>query len=281
MSRGMASGIVIEPDVIASVRTLAMIPALAPTVIAERNFDVLNHQRLGVIKDSADNFEGGRSSQKWVAARLRVFGRRSRGRPPVDFDEAYGEAFGAERDGVLKDSEFGGSRSTDSPMAIPIAPRFRGRGRARFDNMLQAKQFVVVGRRGLLIDPNDRREDQRTEIAGILTKRVNLKPRLGFFRRWHDKTEPKALAKYGEDLDLLLTESGREILTQRVTRRRIASLSNPAVVKASLEAGEREYQKFIKANPGNVPGARAAKRQAIRAVRRDLLERVRDRTGVV
>jgi hypothetical protein len=265
--------------VLDSVRTLAMTRDLAPVVIAERNIDVLSHHRSGVLKDASKNFERGRGAQRFLAPRLKRFGRTTGGQLPTFLSQARGESFGTERDGVLEGLEEGGPQNTNESMAVPIAAKYRGaRGGARFREKLERNQFVLVGSRGLLIDPDDRKQSERTEIAGILTKRITRKPRLGFFKRW-DMIRPKALAKYERDLDLLTTEAGRGQLKSKLASDRITRAVTPQVVAAALAAGEREYQSYIKANPGDVPGARAAKRRAAKAVRRNLLERAVGEAG--
>ncbi|UYV13750.1 MAG: hypothetical protein NCW75_05560 [Phycisphaera sp.] len=273
----MVSGFVVQPDVLDAVRTLAHTSALVPVVLSERHIDVLSHHRLGVLKDAKKNFERGRGAQKFLAPRLKRFGRTTGSQLPTNISQARGESFAVERDGVLEGLEEGGSQNSNEPMAIPIAPRFR-RNPKKFREMLEANRFVVVGRRGLLIDPDDRKQGERTEIAGVLTKRITRRPRLGFMRRW-DQNRPKAEAKYESDLEKLTTEAGRGQLRSNIARGRVTRALTPQIAKASLEAGEREYQRFFNANPNNVPGARAAKRQAQRAVRRDLMQRAQGAAG--
>ncbi|MEO1277953.1 MAG: hypothetical protein AAFV77_03245 [Planctomycetota bacterium] len=271
--RRQLSGFVVEPDLIDALSTIALTRDLAPVVLAERNIDVLSHHRSGVLKDAKSNFERGRGAQKFLAPRLRRFGRTTGSRLPTRIDQASGESFAVERDGVLEGLEEGGTQNTAEPMALPIAPRFR-RNPKRFAQLMERRQFVVVGARGLLIDPDDKGQDGRTEIAGVLTKRIVRRPRLGFMDRW-DRIKPKTEAKFAGDLDKLLTEAGRQQLRSKIAGGRAVRALSPQATKAALEAGEREFQRFITANPGDVPGARAAKRRVVRSVRSDLLNRVR------
>ena len=267
-------GFVVEPDLLDGLSTLALTRDLAPVVLAERNYDVLSHHRSGVLKDAKSNFDRGRGAQKFLGSKLGRFGRLTgKGRLPTKVSQVRGESFAASEDEILEGLERGGSQNTAEPMAIPVAPRFR-RNPKRFAQLMERRQFVVVGARGLLIDPDDKGQDERTEIAGVLTKRIVRRPRLGFMDRW-DQIRPKAEAKFAADLDKLVTEAGRKELRSRIRARKAVVALSPRATKAALEAGEREYQRFITANPGDVPGARAAKRRVVRSVRSDLLDRVR------
>jgi len=248
--------------------TLGYIPSVYAAVLAERNIDVLDHHRRGVIKDAGREMPGRRRAQKFVAARLFRYGRKTSGLPKR-LRDAQGESFAVEgRDGLLETLEFGGTRSSSQPMAIPLLPRYQGaRNAQRWEAKLASGELDVVPGRGLLVETRrggrsrGRRLGLRSEIAGVLTRSTEVRAQLGFFARW-DKNLPRVNQKYESDASKVLTAAGRAAAAERIRTN-----------SRARAASERAFKRFIKRDPSNTPGARRAARDAAKSVRQDALSR--------
>lgn len=251
------------------VATLGTLPVIAPAVIAERNKDAVDHHQRGLLKDARTRFPSGRGAQKFLAARLAGYGRTTGSQLPTRMSQARGESFAVEgRDGLLETLEEGGSRTSNMPMAIPLARQFQGaRNRNRWEQLLRSGELDVIPERGLLVRNQvggrvqGQRAGFRSQIVGMLRRSTTVRPMLGFISRW-EKILPRVQAKYDADISKMLTAAGRAGLKARVK-------TNERSAKASKTA-ERE---FLRSNPGDVKGARRAAREAAKQVRADALSK--------
>jgi hypothetical protein len=261
-----AGSIEIRARIGETVATLGFVPAIMPAVIAERNFDALDHHKRGVIKD-ARSWPGGRGAQKFVAARLFRYGRTTGAAWPTTLSEARGEGFAVEgRQGIIEGLETGGVRRGIGVMAIPFDTPYVDRkyGRGDWEEALARREFEIIPGRGLLVETVPGRKGGkglRTEIVGTLKRSVKVRALLGFFKRWETNL-PKVLAKYEADLGLMLDAAGREAAKERIVRDEILRRVGPDV-----------YRQYIDANPRDHAGARRATRRAVGQVRRHLLAR--------
>lgn len=247
-----------------AVAAIGYLPAIAPAVVSTRIYDAASYHRSSVLKDAKGRYPSGRRMQKFLAARLFVYGRTTGRSLPTKMSQVKGESFAAEgRDGLLRRLEEGGTTTTAKPMAIKLDPSL---SRAKFEQMLESNELEVVPGRGLLINVTNRRRKVagnraglRTEVVGILRRRVQFDGRLGFMDRWQQNL-PKVLAKFDADMKRLVTEAGRASLEYR-----------EQTSQRARAAGKAAFDAFLSSNPGNARGARKAAAAASQAVKRDRL----------
>lgn len=270
------------------VATVGYIPAGLIGALGERNYDLVRHHRLRIIKYGGDNFSNPARGRKFLASRLSGYGRKVPN--PTTLEQLQGESFLSSRsqdgmakrtgrpfpldDASMKRLETGGTVNTSEQMAVPIGygvqqtGPYKGLGTALFYRTLAAKGFDIINTpaaKGLLVLQADARkkagveQGARTLIMGKLIRRRITRPRLGFFQQWASIL-PAHQAKYDAAIQKALTAAGRASLELRAKS-----------LEAGRKAWEAEYKKLLTANPANHAGARRAAAEAARQARADAL----------
>ena len=157
------------------VATVGYIPAGLIGALGERNYDLVRHHRLRMIKHGGDQFSNPARGKKFLASRLSGYGRKVPN--PTTLEQLRGESFLTSRangvnkysgrqfpldDESMKRLETGGVVNTREQMAIPIgqgvqrAGPFKGWGTKLFYEALRERKLVVINTpntKGLLVLP--------------------------------------------------------------------------------------------------------------------------------
>lgn len=263
------------------------IPAALVGALGEAVYDHMSHHRKSVIGSAGSRFRNPARGKRYVASRLFAYGRR---RPtPTKIEDIQGESFmaalaspGKTKTGRVFPAsrsqllllETGGVVNTRKPMAIPIGEGvnesgpFAGQWRPSALKAIRERRTDLVvrpGRPTLIVQELAATRRQgvqlgiRSQVIGVLSRRREQSPILGFFEQAR-KIEPKHLAKYDRVIDQAMTAAGRESLALR-----------SRAVEAGRSAYLSEFDRLIKADPGNHKGARRAAEQAARLARRTAL----------
>lgn len=265
---GIGVSITASAQVAEAAAAIGLVPGIGPAVLAERFRDAGDFHRRSILRNH--KLPGGARATRFLASRLYHYGRK---RSPVrTMADAQGESFAADVAGFrgqLARLERGGAQNTAAPMAIPIMgfpDRVRGTKtlgpqiKRQFRDALARGDYDVTPT-GLLVREVEggRGKGRRTLIAGVLVRRIDIRPQLGFFARWTE-VEPRVAAKLERDAALILTEAGRAAIAER---ERAGAASRVAAKAARVEALLR--------SPGDYAGARKAAAAAAAKVRADRL----------
>lgn len=262
----------IQADITEAFLTLGYMPVAMQTAIRLRFYDLLSHHRLTVLKNH--KLPSGRTGQQWLASRMYRYTKTTGGKLfPIN---VVGEGFAVDIEdwqGQVNLLERGGTRTSQRPMLIPIgAGDARGPGLRPSKKLQDAKAnksgaFITTprGQTFLVQSIGGTRAGigAKTEILGVLSKRQTYRPMLGFQRAF-DIVVPRHVEKFSADMDLAITESGREAL---MVRSGIASITNRARIDA--------MRKYLEQSPGDFRGATRVANRVVKSIRTEVRRTVR------
>lgn len=260
---GDRGGLRLEAQIDEAFFTLGYMPAALIGALGERNFDLVNHHRRGVLKDVAADFPGGRLAQQAIASSLHRYGKR-RG-DPRSLEDLQGESFAASSDdspfgrGVLHVLQHGGVVAARKAMAVPIIPpgthgSARAAIRRRFREALAAKDARVTKSGYIVKDAS--RGAARSVILGRIVRSRRQRKLLRFYERF-DAILGRHLPKYDADIRACMMIAGRAALERRTKMRGVQTA-----------AWRETYAKYLDANPGKFAEARRVAYEAAKAARR-------------
>lgn len=269
MSRAGSKTLDLETKVGEVVAQIGFLPAALIAILRVRNFDMMDHhRRTTATKSGLHNADRAR---RFIFSRMFRYGAKVKN--PLKIEDVQGESFLASREKskgfpldqrFFENLEFGGPVNSRQPMAIPILAGLQ-KGpygtmpTARFTRGVKDRSFDLVKAKSgktLLIDVQQRRGNlgMRSVIVGVLARRRQQRPLLGFFKAW-DAILPRHLAKYEKVMDLAMTEAGRQSIARqldaelakkgeygRALRRAVADPRDPLAAQVMASAKAAGYQ---------------------------------------